>query len=167
MYTYISTHMYSYTQMQLVVYGRDSLEVLAGWVETSFTDIPNRSISPQSFQTTAFPPEYSNKLVYYYPVADTNTLTIYWQTVPLESLYRNDVTEFFSHYVGSEGPGSVLQYLKQQSWATSLVVGSAVDADSFSVLGVSMELTEQGLAHVSEIVLSVFQFIRWVYVIAC
>ena len=148
--------------MQLAVYGRDSIDTLANWTETYFTSIANLSVSPQTFSSTAFPPTFSGKLVLYYTVADTNTLSLYWQTQPLESRYRNDVTEFLSRYLGYEGPGSILSYLKRRTWASSLTVGSEVDADSFSLLVVSVEVTEEGLPHVSEIVHSVFQFIRYV-----
>ena len=148
--------------MQLAVYGRDSISTLTNWVQTYFSQIPNRNVSPQSFPTTAFPPEYSGKFVYYYPVADTNTISIVWQIRPLELQYRNDVTEFLSRYLGYEGSGSILQYLKKLSWATSLSVGSEVDADSFSLLVVNIEMTVQGLEHVLEIVNSVYHFIRYV-----
>jgi insulysin len=151
---------YSANTLQLAVYGRDSIETLTKWTETYFTEIPNRSVSPQTFPKTAFPPEYSGKLVFHYPVADTNTLYLYWQTEPLQSLYRNDVTEFLSRYLGNEGPGSILNYLKASSWATLLSAGSEVDADSFTLLTVNIQLTVKGLDHVSEIVRSVFEFIR-------
>ena len=105
--------------------------------------------------------------MFYYPVADTNTLSLYWQTLPLESHYRNDITDFLSRYLGYEGPGSILYYLKSQSWANSLSAGTEVDADSFSLLVVSIDVTEEGMGHVSEIVHSVFRFIRCVCVCVC
>ena len=146
--------------MQLVVYGQEPIPTLTNWTATYFSLIPNRSVSPRTFNTTAFPPEYSGKLVYYRPVADANTISIYWQTQPLESQYRNDVTEFLSRYLGHEGQGSILYYLKQGNWANSLSAGSEVDADSFTLFVVSIELTEEGLSHTSEVVASVLQYIR-------
>ena len=151
----------SLTQMQLVVYGKDPLPTLTSWVNTSFSSIPNRHVSPQTFVTTPFPQEYSQKLVFYYPVADTNSLSLYWQTAPLDPHYRNDVVEFLSRYLGNEGEGSVLQYLKSESLAVSLSAGLEVSADSFSLFLVSIELTEKGLGRVPDIVKTVFQFIRY------
>lgn len=98
----------------------------------------------------------------YRPVADTHTLSLYWQTLPLQSRYRNDVTEFLSRYLGYEGPGSILYSLKNKNWASSLAAGLEVDTDSFSLLVVSGQVTEEGLEHVSEIVESIFQYIRCV-----
>jgi insulysin len=156
--TYYSSS-YSANTMQLVVYGKDPLPTLTSWVNTSFSSIPNRHISPQTFATTPFPQEYSQKLVFYYPVADTNSLSLYWQTAPLDPHYRNDVVEFLSRYLGYEGEGSVLQYLKSESLAVSLSAGLEVSADSFSLFLVSIELTEKGLGRVPDIVKTVFQFI--------
>ena len=62
--------------------------------------------------------------------------------------------------VGHEGQGSILYYLKQGNWANSLSAGSKVNADSFTLFVVSIELTEEGLSHASEVVASVLQYIR-------
>ena len=100
--------------------------------------------------------------MYFYPVADVNLLSLIWQTTPLEPRYRNDVVEFLSRYLGYEGLGSILQHLKNESLAVSISVGSEIDADSFTLFVVGMELTEKGLGRVPDIVRTVFQFIRFV-----
>ena len=43
----------------------------------------------------------------------------------------------------------------------SLSVGSEVNADSFSLFMVNIELTEKGLGRVPDVVKTVFQFIRY------
>ena len=87
--------------------------------------------------------------------------TVQWLTLTpspstLESLYRNDVTEFLSRYLGHEGQGSILYYLKQGNWANPLSAGQR----SMPTPSLSIELTEEGLSHASEVVASVLQYIR-------
>ena len=134
--------------------------MLKQWAGDSFSDIPNRHITAPTFNTTAFPRGYSGKLVYYYPVADLNSLYIYWQTSPLEKKYRNAVSNFISRYIGDKADGSIIEFLREENLADTLSVGTEVDADSFTLFYVSIDLTSYGLSRVSEIILTVFQYIR-------
>ena len=116
------------TQMQLVVYGKQSLDTLRQWVNNSFSEVPNRGVTTPTFNTTSFPPNssYSGQLVHYYPVADITQLSIYWQTDPLEKKYRNAVASFLARYIGHEGEGSLLQYFREKDWANALSAGAEV-----------------------------------------
>ena len=146
--------------MQLVIYGRDPIEYLVLWAYEYFSPIINHGVSAPTFNTTSFPPGYNGKIVHYYTVADKNTLHIYWQTPPLQYKYRNAVSQFLNRYIGHEGVGSILWMLKNQGWATSLSAGTDIDTDSYSLLSVSIDVTDDGLPHISEIIAIVFEYIR-------
>ena len=148
--------------MQLVIYGKDPIENLTVWVNEYFSPIANRNVSAPMFNTTSFPPEYSGKIAYYYPVANKDTLHIYWQTPPLQDKYRNAVSQFLTRYIGHEGEGSILWLLKTESLATSLTAGTELDTDSYTLLFVSIDVTTDGLSHLSEIISIVFQYLRHV-----
>ena len=148
--------------MQLVIYGRDPIENLTSWADEHFSPINNSNVSSPTFNTTSFPPEYSGKIVYYYPVANRDTLDIYWQTPPLQGKYRNAVSQFLTRYLGHEGKGSILWKLRTDSGlATSLTAGIELDTDSYTLLFVSIDITSDGLSRLSEIISIVFQYVRY------
>ena len=147
-------------QMQLAVIGKDSLSTLENWVRSKFSSIPNRHLEPLQFNSTAYPPEYASKLIYYAPGEPKHTVTIIWQIQSLEKKYRNHVGTLLSRYLGDEGHGSVLEYLKMKLWASSLSASTEVEAASFTLYAVSIELTDEGLVHVKDVVAVVYQYIR-------
>lgn len=66
--------------MELVIYGREDTSTLAGYAASIFSAVPDTNASVDVFYSDAFPPpEYTGKIVYYEPVADKHSLSIYWQ----------------------------------------------------------------------------------------
>ena len=148
--------------MQLVIYGRDNLDTLLNMTRASFSAVPNRNLTKTTYSTTSFPPgaQYSGFIVHYYPVADQNTLTLYWQITPsLEPFYRNAVASFLSQYLGHEGTTSAAYRLKILNYITSLGTYLEVETDTYSLFAVQMVLTDSGVHKVSEVVQIVFQHI--------
>lgn len=52
---------------------------------------------------------------------------------------------FLSHYIGHEGPGSILSYLKKKGWVNSLSAGPSEGATGWGFLRISCDLTPEGL----------------------
>ncbi len=147
--------------MQLVVYGQQSLSTLRQWVNQSFSAVPDHHTTTPGFAPlTSFPMGYTGKVVYYYPVADTNSVVIYWQTQPLQWKYRNTISGFITHFLGDESSGSVLDCLRRRNWADGLTASVELNTDTYSLMYVYIEVTQIGLPHVSEIVHTVFQYVR-------
>lgn len=153
-------NVYCTSQMQLAVIGGNSLSTLENWVRSKFSSIPNRDIKPMKFNTTSFPPSYTKQLVYYDPGEPKDSVSIFWQLPPLENKYRNRISSFISRYLGDEGHGSILDYLKTQLWASGLSASTEVDTDSYTLYTVEIDLTKEGLKHVKDVVAVVFQYIR-------
>ena len=146
--------------MQLVVYGRDSLNTLSQMTTNSFSAIPNRNLTKATYNTTSFPPQYSGYIIHYYPEADTDILTIYWQVTPsLQPHYRNAVGSFITRYLGHQGTTSAAHKLKMMNYATSLAADVEVETDSYTLFVVQIELTENGIRNVSEVVRVLFQHV--------
>ena len=148
--------------MQLVVYGRDNLETLLNLTKTSFSAVPNRNLTKTTYNNTSFPAEsqYSGFIVHYYPVADQDTLTLYWQITPsLQPFYRNAVSNFIAQYLGHEGTTSAAYQLKNLNYITSLGAYVEVETDSYSLFAIEMQLTDGGVNNVSEVVRVLFQHI--------
>lgn len=51
------------------------------------------------------------------------SLTFYIQVCSHLEKYREQVLPFLSHLIGNEGPGSILDHLQKQGWASSLIAG--------------------------------------------
>lgn len=151
----------THSQMQLAIYGREPADTLLQWAESLFANITDRNITAPTFPVTSFPnPAYTRRIVYYRPVAATNSIELFWQTPPLTLHYRQAVSGFLSRYLGDEGPGSLLHYLQSKNWASGLSAGTEVDTDSYTLFTVGVALTPAGLPHVGEVVAAVFQFVR-------
>lgn len=147
-------------QMQLVVYGRENLTTLSHWIQHYFSQIPDRTLTPRTYNTTSFPPPFNKRIVYYFPVADSNVVVIYWQLPSMEDNYRNAMSDFITRFLDQEGTGSVLSYLKQNELATWLSSGTELDTDSYSLVYVQIGLTDTGLEQVSEVVMAISCYIR-------
>lgn len=62
--------------------------------------------------------------------------------------------------MGHEGPGSILSVLKARGWSSNLVAGNKSAPRGFGFFGVAVDLTEEGMKHVDDIVLLIFQVIN-------
>ena len=77
--------------MQLVIYGKEDVGTLAKYAKDMFSSIKDKEILQPTFNTTSFPAGYNGKIVYFIPVADTDSLSIFWQVPSLIKLYRQQV----------------------------------------------------------------------------
>lgn len=148
--------------MQLVVYGRDDLDTLLATVHHSFEAIPNRHLTKTNYSgITSFPPpNYSGYIIHYYPVADKDTLTLYWQLTPsLEPLYRHAVGSFVTQYLGHEGTTSAAYLLKVLNYITSLSAYTEFQTDSYTLFTVQIELTDGGVENVGEVIQILYQHV--------
>ena len=82
----------SRVQMQLVIYGKEDLDTLVDYADTMFSSVEDRHVARPAFAPkTSFPQEYNGKIVYFVPVADEDSLTVFWQVPPLINQYRQQV----------------------------------------------------------------------------
>lgn len=151
---------YSANLMKLVIYGREALDQLAIWADGLFSGIPNRLAVQPLWPADLFPWTASEAKtgVYAKTIMDFNELSIKWQLPDMRRFYHTKPTEYVTHFLGHEGPGSILALLKTNGWATSLRAYCNVDA-VFPFLTVSIDLSEDGLAHYSDIVCLVFSYL--------
>lgn len=100
-------------------------------------------------------------------VKDIQSLELAWVIPDQEPLYESKVrsaslsrrisrsdlvfhpilqpASFLSHYIGHEGPGSILSYLKKKGWVNSLSAGPSEGANGWGFLRISCDLTPEGL----------------------
>ncbi len=152
---------YSANIMGLTVVGKQPLPVLRAWVEKKFAAIPDRHASSYVpgkdellYEPGQLPLEVDVK-----PLKKLHKLTLGF---PIPSQRRHWMTKpvnYVAHFVGDEGQGSLYDLLREKGWITSLSAGGENLDDVQGVFNVTMELTDEGVAHVPEITGYLFQYI--------
>ena len=152
---------YSANLMGLTVVGPQPLPVLRAWVEEKFSAVPDRDAKPYvpGRDELLYRPEQLPLEVDVKPLKKLHKLTLGF---PIPSQRRHWMTRpvnYVAHFVGDEGQGSLYNLLREKGWITSLSAGGDSLDDVQGVFNVTMELTDDGVAHVPEITGYLFQYI--------
>ncbi|CAB3224482.1 unnamed protein product [Arctia plantaginis] len=150
---------YSSNIMTLVVLGKESLDELEAIVVPLFSAVEDRSVTAPTWPEHPYPPELRRKRAYCLPVKDMRSLSIDFPVPDTRKYYKSGPGHYLSHLIGHEGPGSLLSAFKKRGWCNSLVGGTRIGARGFGFFGVQVDLTEEGLAHIDDIIKLVFQYI--------
>ena len=151
---------YSSNLMALVVLGKEPLPVLHRWVADRFAAVPNRQVQPVSFQRPIFNPEQLPRRLDIVPLKDQRILQLSFQLPPELAFYHTKPSDYLSNLIGHEGRGSLLSLLKHKGWADGLSAGAEEQLPNETLFTVSIQLTEQGLAHVDEVTRDLFSYVR-------
>ena len=149
---------YSANIMKLVVYGRESLDQLAEWVERLFSAVPDKQVVLPQWKGI---PIWTNSptAIYAKTLMDFMLLNLKWLVSEQQRLLRSKPYEYVTHLLGHEGTGSLLAFLKSRNWATAL--GTYCDVfDDDPTFNVSISLTDKGRLHYQEVIRLVFAYIN-------
>jgi len=91
---------------------------------------------------------------------DLRLLQLFWPLPPQRSHYACCPTRYISHLLGHEGEGSILSYLKAKGWANELSAGAQFDNAEWASMDVSIDLTDEGVAHVEEVVRVIYAYLH-------
>eukprot|EP00930_Biecheleria_cincta_P040838 TRINITY_DN27965_c0_g1_i1.p1 TRINITY_DN27965_c0_g1~~TRINITY_DN27965_c0_g1_i1.p1 ORF type:complete len:1178 (-),score=220.11 TRINITY_DN27965_c0_g1_i1:177-3710(-) len=164
-------------EMALCVVGKESLDMLQAWAETSFAGIPRRGraavgmpgVKPAWQGVNPYPPIFSPRgsplLLEAVPVGVTRTVSMQWcvsfDTVAAEQEWAlSKPHEYIAHIVGHEGPGSLLSFLKNKGWVNKNIVGVSLVSDDFAIFRASFDVSEEGLRRKEDIFGAVFGVLR-------
>lgn len=150
---------YSADRMTLVVQSNASLAQQLQWVETYFSAIPEREISPHVIQTPLYRPQDMGIRIEIKPVRESRKLVVSFALPSIEPLYRTKPLTFISHLLGYEGKGSLYSWLKHQGWVNTLSAGSGVGGSNFKDFCVSFGLTPEGVHHEGSIIELLFGYL--------
>ncbi|CAD6898866.1 unnamed protein product [Tilletia controversa] len=151
---------YSANVMKLVILGRDNLDQLTSWAVEKFSGVPNRAIAPPSFPFSPMNKEQLKTQVFYQTIKDQRALELVFPIPDQGPHFETKPAHIVSHFIGHEGQGSVLSYLKAQGWANSLGASGGSGADGFCFFKVVVDLTPAGLEHYEDVVRSIFRYIN-------
>ncbi|KAL4209234.1 Metalloenzyme, LuxS/M16 peptidase-like protein [Rhizopus microsporus] len=151
---------YSANIMKLVILGRESLDQLTKWVVEKFSSVKNKHIPVPSFHGHPLTKNELMKQIFIKSVKKSRTLEITFPFPDQTAFYECQPANYLAHLIGHEGPGSILSFLKKKTWATTLSSGLSYGGVGFSFFHLSIELTEEGLRHYEDVVVSLFEYIE-------
>ncbi|MGK0289919.1 MAG: insulysin [bacterium] len=151
---------YSANQMQLVVLGKEPLDLLEQWVRKKFTTIKDYQHKELKYPGNPYGKKDLGTLIQIKPVKNIRRLDLSFSLPDLSKYYKSNPTSYLGSLLGDEGKGSLLSLFKQKGWVNSLSAGGGNISKSFSTFSISMELTKEGVNSVDEIVGYVFQYLK-------
>eukprot|EP00899_Mesostigma_viride_P003587 jgi/Mesvir1/13229/Mv12754-RA.3 len=175
---------YGAENMCLALLGGYSLDELSSMAAECFG--PVRSLSSRPGGTAGIRPSLKGLPSPFSPVAgklhtmqavkDHHLLNLVWVLPCLFDRYGAKAEDYVAHLMGHEARGSILHALKKKGWVLELSAGVGEGGyernTACFVFSVSIKLTEEGRAHVWDIVSVVYQFLtilreaeplEWVY----
>ncbi|KAK9454555.1 Metalloenzyme, LuxS/M16 peptidase-like protein [Dipodascopsis uninucleata] len=151
---------YSANIMKLVILGREPLEQLEQWAVEKFSAVRNSGIAAPKFEESPLTQRELKKQIFAKPVMDEHALELTFLFPDQRALYKSHPGHYYSHLIGHEGPGSILNYLKKKSWANGLSAGASHVSDGTEFFNISVELTTEGLKNYDKVLVTVFQYLR-------
>ena len=151
---------YSANNMRLAVVGKEPLDTLQAWVTQRFEGVRNTERPVPSFEGMPLRKEDMAKSFLVQPVKELRTIELSFQTPSLRSQYRAKPSQYLSHLVGHEGPGSILSLLKARGLANGLTAGQFRNTSGFGTFNVNIDATDEGITSVDKIVTVVFQYLK-------
>lgn len=165
---------YSADRMNLVVYSNEDLDDLEHKILEIFKGVKDKNLGKISYKGEIFPfgDHYNGRFVKITPVKDKDEITIKFYLPPLDHLLKKKVLGYYSHLIGHESKGSLLDFLIKEKLALSLTAGSYLQDDYFSTLKISITLTEKGFKEYPKVIEALGAYINvlreneiqeWVY----
>ncbi|CAO1621115.1 unnamed protein product [Jaminaea pallidilutea] len=151
---------YSANVMKLVVLGREPLDQLNDWIVDKFSGVRNKGLAAPTFPESPLGKEQMSTQIFFRTVKDIRMLDVTFPIPDQVPLFRAKPGQFLSHFIGHEGQGSILSYLKKQGWSNHLSAGSTNGADGFEFFKISVDLTKDGLQNYQNVVASIFRYIE-------
>ncbi len=146
--------------MRLVILGREPLNQLEGWAKQYFSPVPVRKMAreaslplPPLFQSSQLPLDIRIE-----PIKQIRLLSFNFEIPGQLARWDSKATDLIGHFLGHEGKGSLLSYLKSQNWVTQLSAGEMGKHWQFGIFSVTIELTPKGMDHLPEITEAFFAY---------
>ena len=156
------TH-YSANRMKCVVSGREPLDTLESWAADLFGGICNKNLQQNIWRDEVpYRPEHLSRQCFIKPVMDSRSLRLLFPFIDEDRLFEYQPSQYISHLIRHEGPGSILAYLKSRDWVATRSLSAEVYPvcpGTPSIFICQIHLTEEGLSSCEEIMEVVFQYI--------
>jgi len=151
---------YSSHLMNLVVLGRESLDVLETSVRSRFDAVPKRDISISSNYPSLFDKQRLPATLEIKPEKELRQLTFNFPIPNPDQFYAKKPFAYIAELLGHEGQGSLLSLLKRLGWAEAIYANTGLQSRNDAVFQFNIQLTPQGVRARNQIVSLVFYFIE-------
>jgi insulysin len=138
----------------------DPLDKLAAMVAEKFAPAQNQNLPPPLFEGSPYTPKELQQGIFVKTVKDTRLLELTFPFPDQDALFETKPGQFLSHFIGHEGPGSILSYLRTKGWANSLSAGASPCAAGFALFKINVELTRDGLANYQAAAQVIFNYLK-------
>ncbi|WP_198677244.1 insulinase family protein [Pseudidiomarina taiwanensis] len=147
--------------MTLVLVGPHSLAELQQLALQYGEEIPGQPerVKP-AIDVPLYLPEQLAARIQMRPLKDVQRLIISFALPSIDADYAHKTTSFIAHILGYEGPGSLFSLLRERQWIVSLAAGGGISGSNFKDFNINMQLTDEGLAHIDDIIAEVLAYIR-------
>ena len=142
---------YSSNRMALSMLSTHSLDKMEDWAKKYFSDVENKNLNQNKYDSKVFEEKKTIRVVQIEPVKDIRRLTLSYFVPGVRLQYLQKPSRQLGFILGHQGEGSLLSYLKNQGWATSLYAGIRSETKEYDYAQISIELTEKGLEEYQEI----------------
>ncbi|GAA5969986.1 hypothetical protein JCM11641_000219 [Rhodosporidiobolus odoratus] len=150
---------YSASLMNLVVISNHTLDDLAKMVVDEYSDVANSNLAPEEYLSPPISAKEGKTEISYRTVKDSPQLRIEFGLPDLRAHWATKPGRYLSHYVGHEGPGSILADLKARGWASSLSSSCDNGARGFEFFRINISLTAIGLQNYKSVLYVVFAYL--------
>lgn len=128
-------------------------------VEKSFCILRTGELAECAPLPELYLPEQLGVQINITPITKARRLILSFAMPDPQQHYQTKPLAFISHILGDEGQGSLLEYLKDNNWATSLSAGGGIQGSNFKDFNLNLQLTQLGLESVPQILNAIFYFI--------
>lgn len=151
---------YRANYMTLALEGPHSLSELKALAEKNFGAIKSTKQPMELITAPLYLPENQGVYLNVCPVKNDRQLILSFAMPSIDKFYQEKPETVLIYLMGHEGQGSILSLLKRNQWALGLTAGSGINGSNFKDYNVSIALTEEGEAHIDEIITIVFSYIN-------
>ncbi|WCE28939.1 insulinase family protein [Vibrio sp. SCSIO 43137] len=151
---------YSADLMTLTLITPFVLDKQESWVLSRFASIQNKQLANKAISEPLLRPDDKSIYVSVEPVKETRKLIIAFQFPNMDNEYSSKPLSYFAHLIGAEGKGSLMLYLKEKGWITSLAAGGGISGSNFREFTVNINLTCEGINQRDEIISALFEYIE-------
>jgi secreted Zn-dependent insulinase-like peptidase len=150
---------YSSNLMNLVLFVNSNIDKkeLKKFINSKFGKITNNNVKPKRAFGKILDP---GKILYCVPVSNEDKITLIFEMETLESNPIISPNIFLCQLIGHEGNNSLHKILSDKGYISNLYSGVETQLDDNSLLQITIELSEKGLAHKDEIIETIFEYIK-------
>ena len=147
------------SNISVVVYGKESLDKLEQWVETSFRKVKSGYKPDSHIAVSPYLKDQLGVRINLIPLQDQRELLLSFPLPSTWKVYQKKPLNYIARLLGYEGKGSLHSLLIEKGWINSLSVGDNDLPKEYNEFTVQINLTKMGLEHVDEITALVFDYL--------